>query len=160
MNSATCVLHVLPSWAGAALSMAMALSPIAAQAQGQRDPTVAPAAALSAAPAPGTPASGATAMTVIVRDGQPYLVVGTRLYAQGQMLGNARIERIGETEIWLREGRLLRRVQRFSGVQRHAAGLVDAPVDCATPVKRQQPGKALVAADGGAPAGGCPRNQP
>ena len=57
-------------------------------------------------------------MTVIVRDGRPYLVVGTRLLAQGQKLGEARIERIGETEIWLREGGVLRKIQRYPGVRR------------------------------------------
>ena len=59
-------------------------------------------------------------MAVIVRDGQSYVVAGTRLIAQGQMLGDARIERISETEIWLREGKSLRKVQRYAGIQRKA----------------------------------------
>ena len=59
-------------------------------------------------------------LSVLVVDGQPYLVVGTRLYAQGQQLGAARIERITETEVWLREGRSLRKISNFVGIQRRS----------------------------------------
>jgi hypothetical protein len=89
-------------------------------AQSLRDPTLPPSSAgLGVATAPGAlmviqPGS----MTIIVRNGQPLLVVGTRLYAQGQSIGEARIERISETEVWLREGDLLRKVSQFQGVQR------------------------------------------
>ncbi len=60
-------------------------------------------------------------MSVIVRNGRPYLVVGTRLYAAGEKLGQARIERITETEIWMREGGVRRKVPLFVGIQRRAA---------------------------------------
>ena len=92
----------------------------ATRAQAQRDPTVAPASAgQSAASADArAPAADPDPMTVIVRDGRPYLVLGTRLLAPGQKLGEARIERIGETEIWLREGGVLRKIQRYPGVRR------------------------------------------
>ena len=91
-----------------------------ADAQSLRDPTVPPAAAGLSSPDRAAILSGIEpgAMTIIVRGGRPYLAVGTRLYAQGQNLGQARIERIGETEIWLREGGVLRKVQQFSGIQR------------------------------------------
>jgi hypothetical protein len=62
--------------------------------------------------------SAPVAMNVIVRDGRPYLVANTRLYAQGQKLGQARIERISETEVWLREGAVLRKIPQFVGIQR------------------------------------------
>ena len=90
------------------------------QAQGRRDPTEAPAEARLS----GTAAGGKAllvqpgAMTIIVRDGRPYLAVGTRLYAPGQKLGQARIERISETEVWLREGGMLRKLSQFSGIER------------------------------------------
>lgn len=88
-------------------------------AQSLRDPTVPPAAAsVSAGPA-AVPGMGA--LTVIVREGQAYLVVDTRLYAQGDRWGDVRIERISETEVWLRERRTLRKLPRFSGVKRRAA---------------------------------------
>ena len=89
-------------------------------AQSLRDPTLPPVEAGLVDTAPGGKSSGTEpgAMTVIVRNGRPYLVVGTRLYAQGQKLGQARIERISETEIWLREGGVLRKVPQFPGIQR------------------------------------------
>lgn len=91
-----------------------------AEVPAQRDPTMPPATAL--APAASAAARSREALdaplAVIVREGRPYVVVGTRLVAQGQMLGDARIERITETEIWLREGKQLRKVARYAGIQR------------------------------------------
>ncbi len=89
-------------------------------AQTLRDPTQppateAPAAAGTAQPAPAVQSGG---MAVLVRQGVPYLVVGTRLYAKGQTVGLARIERITETEVWLREAGVVRKVQVFGGIQR------------------------------------------
>ena len=113
-----------------------------AQAQSVRDPTLRPATA-SSAPAGGSagraPAPEATAVAVIVRDGQPYLVVGTRLVAQGQMLGEARIERITETEVWLREGKAVRKLPVFGGIVRRAAATSTAPRNCAAPDAKKRP---------------------
>lgn len=100
------------------------------QAQSLRDPTVPPAEAGLTVPLPGGATSSGMVpgpMTVIVRNGQPYLVVGSRLYAQGQKLGLARIERISETEVWLREGAVLRNVPQFPGIQRRVVVGVPAP---------------------------------
>lgn len=89
-------------------------------AQSLRDPTLPPAAATPAAPGeagrPLTVESGAVAM--LVRDGVPYLMVGTRLYAKGQSVGRARIERISESEVWLREDGILRKIPVFGGIER------------------------------------------
>lgn len=109
-------------WVMLSVTMQMSLAG-QALAQSLRDPTIPPTAALPAQPA--SSASGAAEalgpLSVIVRDGRSFVVMGTRLYAQGQMLGQARIERIAETEIWLREGKQLRKVQLFSGVTRRVA---------------------------------------
>lgn len=87
-------------------------------AQALRDPTVPPlgggvpgAAASRPRPSPGS-------WPVIVVDGKAHVAVGTRLYAEGDLLGKARVERITETEVWLREGRELRKVQNYPGVRR------------------------------------------
>ena len=109
-------------WTCLAFSLAALWLP-ATRAQAQRDPTMAPASAgqpgVSGAVGDARAAvAEADPMTVIVRDGRSYLVVGTRLLAAGQKLGAARIERIGETEIWLREGGVLRKIQRYPGVRR------------------------------------------
>lgn len=94
-----------------------------AQAQALRDPTQPPVTETSAAPgtvsaAPSVQPGG---MAIVVRQGVPYLVVGTRLYARGQKVGQARIERISETEVWLREAGMVRKVQVFGGIQRQAS---------------------------------------
>lgn len=99
-------------------------------AQAQRDPTQPPAQAFPAPVVPGA-VGGATAgampdsppwgddgIAVLIRDGKPYLVNGTRLYGVGQKLGAYRIERITETEVWLRNGKELRKLPRFAGIQR------------------------------------------
>jgi hypothetical protein len=126
---------LLRSSAAAALGILLAgwagLAP--AQSAGQRDPTVPPASALNA-PALGT-AKASTApdlgpVAVIVRDGHPYLVVGTRLYAQGQSLGDSVIERITETEVWLRHGKTVHTKPIFGGIVRTASGSVPAKITC------------------------------
>ena len=95
-------------------------------AQSLRDPTLPPTDGGSAHSSLGGASLGVvpSAMTVIVRNGHPYLVVATRLYAQGQKLGQARIERITETEIWFREGGVLRKVPQFAGIQRRTVSPV------------------------------------
>ena len=90
-------------------------------AQTARDPTRAPPTAGLPTESSASPAGSALekgGFSIIVRDGKSYLAVGTRLYAQGQMLGAARVERITETEVWLQEGRALRKIARFEGIQR------------------------------------------
>ena len=101
-----------------------------AQAQTMRDPTVAPNAAGAVGPSSSFATGGAglgvqgdpgvRAFTIIIRNGKPSLVVGTRLYVQGQKLGGETIDRITETEIWLRTGRVVRKVPQFPGIERHA----------------------------------------
>jgi hypothetical protein len=105
------------------LGVALLLALSALSAQTLRDPTVAPPdAGLSGSPTgEKTPAIATGALSILVRDGKAFLLVGTRLYAQGQALGSARIERISETEVWLREDGALRRLPQFSGITRHAA---------------------------------------
>jgi hypothetical protein len=100
------------------------------QAQPMRDPTVAPDATSAGGSASGLASGGAglggqgdqagSAFTIIIRNGKPSLVVGTRLYVQGQKLGGETIDRITETEVWLRTGRVVRKVPQFPGIERHA----------------------------------------
>ena len=85
-------------------------------AQSLRDPTQPPGTGAGGVAAPAR--ASAPTWSVIVVDGKRHVATGTRLYAEGQMLGRARIERITETEIWLREGQALRKVPLYAGVQR------------------------------------------
>ncbi len=101
-----------------AVLLLLGLLSLSAGAQSLRDPTQPPGAD---AVGPATAArSGTPGWSVIVVDGRAHVAVGTRLYAEGQMLGRARVERITETEVWLREGRALRKVPLYAGVQRRS----------------------------------------
>jgi hypothetical protein len=121
----------MPTFASCLTWFAAALLSISTSvtAQALRDPTVAPAAA-------GMSDSGEVrhdesltsgSISVMTRDGVHYLMHGTRLYATGQRIGTARIERISETEVWLRDGGQLQKIQVFNGVQRRAAVAPVAP---------------------------------
>lgn len=91
---------------------------VLANAQEARDPTVPPAAVRSAAADMGTPVSEIEGMTVLVRDGKTYLMVGSRWYGVGDKVGQMRIDRITENEVWLHDGRALLKVPRFAGIEK------------------------------------------
>jgi len=119
-----------PTWCALALLAAVCAGVLPAAAQGVRDPTLPPwASGSGGGGSRAEPVRGLQGpFSVLVVDGQPYLVVGTRLYAQGQALGAARIERITETEVWLREGGRLRKISNFVGIQRSSVtGTAAAP---------------------------------
>lgn len=103
-------------WWGCSLVLLLA-GPLPAQVL--RDPTRAPQLSGSAPGARDAPRSTRALWAVLVIDGKPHLVAGTRLYAEGQMLGAARIERITETEVWFREQGRVRKVPHYPSVQRH-----------------------------------------
>ena len=94
---------------------------LSAFAQSPRDPTVPP-------PALGMPAAGADAtvglaleagqVSVLQRGGVYYLVLGSRIYAPGQMIGITKIERVTETEVWLQDNGSVRKVPVFGGITR------------------------------------------
>jgi len=123
------------------IGLALFLSLGRVDAQSLRDPTLPPTDGGSANSSLGGASLGAEAgaMTVIVRNGHPYLVVGTRLYAQGQKLGQARIERITETEIWLREGGVLRKLPQFTGIQRRTVSPVAVRPVCKSSTSKTSP---------------------
>ncbi len=87
-------------------------------AQDLRDPTVPPTQAAAALDAPAPSPLGVVGTSVIVRDGKAGLVQGTRIVFPGQKWGRWTLERITETEVWLRDGRTLQKMPRFSGIQR------------------------------------------
>jgi hypothetical protein len=94
-------------------------------AQESRDPTVPPP---DTSTSPTRSNAGVEGMTVMVRDGKPYLVVGTRWYATGDKVGAMRVERITETEIWLHDGTALLKIPRFAGIERTASKTEAKPV--------------------------------
>jgi hypothetical protein len=106
-----------------ALMMAALAMHFHAQGEEVRDPTRAPPGATAQAPdAAKTDAASPLleGTAVVVRDGKTYLASGTRLYTVGQQIGSYKIERITETEVWLRNGSQVQKIQRFEGIQRRA----------------------------------------
>lgn len=117
---------MMPRRLGSRVSAMVLAIFVTAQAHAQdRDPTAAPAQAEGLAGGAGGAGGGTGPLpagsSVIVQGGKPYLVVGTRLYAVGQKVGNAKLARITETEIWLQEGKHVTKVPRFAGIQRRVA---------------------------------------
>jgi len=105
------------------LLLAAAMAACGLHAQELRDPTRAPPGATAQAAEAAKPDESAALLegtAVVMRDGKPYLASGTRLYGVGQRLGTSKIERITETEVWLRSGTQLQKIQRFEGIQRRA----------------------------------------
>lgn len=113
---------------------------LAAQAQdARRDPTAWPEALRSAVAASG-PASGAEPVRdgirqVVFANGRGYVVQRGRRYAVGELLDGARIERISEQAVWLREGGELRREPLYGGVEKRPP----APPQAAKKSKEKQP---------------------
>ncbi len=100
--------------------LSLALPPLSAQ--GARDPTLPPTDSGLVTQALPKNASQAPegSLSIVVRDGTYFVVQGTRLLAQGQKLGEARIERISETEVWLRQRGVLSKRQLFAGIVRRS----------------------------------------
>lgn len=110
-----------------ALLLLAALPGAHAQAQDAgRDPTALPGslrAAMAAADAASAPASGAEPARngirqVVIVNGRGYVVQRGRRYAVGEQLDGARIERITEQAVWLREAGQLRRESLYGGVEK------------------------------------------
>lgn len=100
-----------------------------------RDPTAWPPA-LRSAVAAAQAASGSTGAApeaqvirqVVFSGGRAYVVARGRRYAVGEQLDGARIERITEQAVWLREAGQVRREPLFGGVEkRPPAAAASAP---------------------------------
>lgn len=110
----------------------------AAAAEPLRDPLQPPAAARPAVPGGDAPAATPDAPVlrqILVVDGRRFAVEGTRLRGVGERFGGARIERIGDDAIWLRDGAGLRRVPLFAGITRQS--VPEAAASAARPSSAQ-----------------------
>lgn len=116
--------------------MALFFGQSQSQSQSLRDPTQPPQ---SIKPFAQSGASGRTSaarqlvpngVSLVVRQGKIYLVLGNRLYAEGQQIGAARIEHITETEVWWREAGVLHKQQVFPGIERRTAEPLPARSAC------------------------------
>lgn len=131
------------------LALGLLLACGAAAAEPLRDPLLPPPSARSETPGASAPTAAPAAPSapvprqILVVDGRRYLVEGTRLRGVGERFGNARIERIGDDAVWLREGGRVQRVPLFAGVTRRPAAEPAAP---AASAPRQDTAPALARA--------------
>lgn len=108
-----------------ALALLLAASLAGSEARAEdpaRDPTAWPPA-LRSALAPVPAASGAEPGEPVIRqvvfvDGRGYVVQRGRRYGVGEQLDGARIERITEQAVWLREAGQVRREPLYGGVEK------------------------------------------
>jgi hypothetical protein len=110
------------------LLAALLLATVAARAdEPARDPmslppalrsAMAAAQAASAASAPGQQAPDNAIRQVVFSNGHGFVVVHGRRYGVGQQLDGARIERITEQAVWLREAGQVRREPLYGGVEK------------------------------------------
>jgi hypothetical protein len=90
----------------------------AAQATPLRDPTQ-PPAAYGAQPVPERDAIGGfRPQHLVTVDGQRYLVWQGRRYRVGDSVQGARIERIDDTEVWVRTHEGVRKLPLFAGIEK------------------------------------------
>lgn len=110
-----------------ALPLLSLLAALSAQAQdASRDPTALPPAlrsAIAAAEVASSPASGAEPARegirqVVFANGRGYVVQRGRRHGIGELLDGARIERITEQAVWLREAGQVRREPLYGGVEK------------------------------------------
>jgi hypothetical protein len=109
--------------------LAAMLAPAARADDGMaRDPTAWPpalrsamAAAAAASAASGAqPAEDAAIRQVVIAGGKAFVVQRGRRYAVGEQLDGARIERITEQAVWLREAGQVRRESLYGGVEKRS----------------------------------------
>jgi len=117
------LLSVIGSVIGSVMVSLLFLASDPVAGQSLRDPTVPPQELV----VDGSSATGlfqgteADALTIIVRNGRPHLVINRLFYAEGEKIGEVLIERITETEVWLRTGGVLRKVSQYPGIKRSTA---------------------------------------
>lgn len=85
----------------------------------RRDPTQPPAAFAAQPLHAADPLDRFRPQQIVSIDGRRYLVWHGRRYAVGDTLEGARIERIEETQVWLRTEQGLRKLKMFAGVEKN-----------------------------------------
>lgn len=103
-----------------AAALLVAASGAVAQGSVARDPMRPPLAAGAIATAPATPATP-TVRHLLIVDGRRYVVDGGRRRAVGELLGDARIERIEDSAVIVRRAGQLHRLALFAGVTKKAS---------------------------------------
>jgi hypothetical protein len=106
-----------------------------------RDPMQAPAAHAAARPDPAvvtapTESPDALVRHLMVIDGRRFVIEGGQRLGVGDRLGDARIERIDDGAVWLRDARGVRQVSLFGGIAKRPALDGDAASSAASTTLR------------------------
>jgi hypothetical protein len=115
------------------IALALSFGSSLVNAHSQRDPTVPPPfseAELAAIASETSIGIESGDMTIVVRNGLPYLVIGNLFYTEGDTIGSVQIVRITETEIWLSEAGILRKLSMFQSIQRRTVEPLAADPHC------------------------------
>jgi hypothetical protein len=119
------------------IALALCFGSSLVNANSQRDPTVPPPFSGAALAAPDSSELVETSIgiesgdrTIIVRNGLPYLVIDNLFYTEGDTIGPVQIVRITETEIWLSEAGILRKLSMFQSIQRRTVEPLAADPHC------------------------------
>lgn len=100
---------------------------------------VAAAQAASAASAPGAAETPDSAIRqVVFSNGHGYVVVRGRRYGVGEQLAGARIERITEQAVWLREAGQIKREPLYGGVEKRLPPAAALPAKAASGPKNSK----------------------
>lgn len=100
---------------------------------------VAAAQAASAASAAGGEAPDTAIRQVVFSNGRGYVVVRGRRYGVGEQLDGARIDRITEQAVWLREAGQLRREPLYGGVEKRPPPTAPALAASGTKKSKEKP---------------------
>ncbi len=90
-----------------------------------RDPTQ-PPAALAAPGSVRNPLDALRPQHLVIVGGERYLVWNGRRYRSGESISGGQIERITETEVWLRSSDGLRKLPLFSGIEKRPPNSANA----------------------------------
>jgi len=105
----------------AVLLALLAWAPAPVPAQSLRDPTRAPEVLGAPAPGSSAPAAARPLRQLMVVDGRRYVVDGSRLRGVGELLGGARIERIEDAAVLVRDAGGSHRLPLHAGVVKRPA---------------------------------------
>jgi hypothetical protein len=119
------------------IALALCFGSSLVNAHSQRDPTVPPpfsevelAAHASSELVETSIGIESGDMTIVVRNGLPYLVIDNLFYTEGDTIGPVQIVRITETELWLSEAGILRKLSMFQSIQRRTVEPLAADPHC------------------------------
>jgi MSHA biogenesis protein MshK len=114
----------VPLWCSLALTAAVCAAPAPAAAQGLADPTQ-PPASMDALVAGGASEGGPVLQSILISPQRRVAVIDGETVKAGDIIGDARVVRITETEVVLQAGDDMRRLRIYPDVEKTSAAAGD-----------------------------------